>query len=372
MRVAIVTSKHPALDKRLYERQGRFLVAAGVEVHIVAPGSDQGRTADGITLHALGPAAGWVQRLRLHSRIEEHVRRIDPDILHFHDPDLLLSLGANRRQGWPVVVYDAHEDFPLAARSSRGLPLGLAQVVALGVDVVERVLARRVDGVVCAHRRRLAQLRPAGDGLYLPNYPATATFARPASDEGSDRSCIYLGTLTKERGVAMLLEGARLAPDIRWVVVGDFDEERDRLAFANQISGGCLNVEWKRVVPYAEVPGLLARAGVGIMPWRATPQHRWAAQPTKLYEYLAAGLPVVATRLDVTEEVVERTGAGLLHDADDAEHMVACVRRILDDREIAARFRRAGREAFVTTFNYDRLGPRLLAFYERLLNKRQS
>ncbi len=376
MRVAIVTSKHPAFDKRLYERQGRFLAGSGLEVHLVAPGAPEGPTADGIILHSVPQAHGWVERLRLHPAIGDCVRRIAPDIVHFHDPDLLLSLHARRGRNCPVVVYDAHEDFPLAtrsSRSSRGIPPGIAQVLAVGVDVVERVLARRVEGVVCAHRRRLRQLRPGPRGLYLPNYPSLEAFGTPAPAVARERSCVYLGLLSRERGAEMLLEGARLAPDVRWLVVGDFSPDEGRQRFlARARAEGLRNLEWVGMIPYGEVPAVLARAGVGLMPWQATPQHRWAAQPTKLYEYLAAGLPVVASRLEVTEEVVTQSGAGLLHPADNPEAMVACVRRVLDDPAGAAEFGRAGRHAFLTSFNYERLGTQLLDFYNRILHARRS
>jgi glycosyltransferase involved in cell wall biosynthesis len=367
LRIALVTSLHPALDKRIYHRQARFLARAGMDVHLVAPGAEPGITPEGIRLHGIPRHAGRLGRFHAHRAIDEAVERIAPDLVHFHDPDLLLHIRRGRYSGDPIIVYDAHEDFPLAARSSRGLPPVVAQVISLAVDATERFLARRVDGVVSAHRRRLAQLALGDRGLYLPNYPSLEAFPDPPAPVPRERHALYLGLLSPSRGAETLLAAARLAPDIRWRVVGDFQRASDREEFLARVREEEMgNLEWVGVVPYREVPSVLARAGVGLMPWRATPQHRWAAQPTKLYEYLAAALPIVASRLDITEEVVAGSGAGLLHPPDDPEALVASVRRILDDSRTAARFGRAGREAFLTRFNYERLGAELLVYYGRL------
>lgn len=361
LRLAIVTSAHPPLDKRIYERQARFLAPRGLDVHMVAPWPTQTPVAAGITLHSVPWAPGRLARFSLHRRIAEHLRRIAPDIVHFHDPDLLLSVAALRGGGDPIVVYDAHEDFPL----------GVRQPLRVVVDRVERLLVHRVDGVVCAHRRRLAQLRSGPTGFYLPNYPLRDAFPAPPAGVERERSCLYLGLLTRERGAESILSAARMAPDIRWVTVGDFNSVEERTAFLDRVrASGLTNLEWPGPVPFRDVPGVLASAGVGIMPWQATPMHRWAAQPTKLYEYMAAGLPIVASRLPITEEVVEQAGAGLLHPADDAAALVECARRILDDPATAAGMSAAGRAAFVDRFNFDRLGPELVAWYERLLGSR--
>ena len=373
MRVAVVTSIHPVLDKRIYERQCRILAQAGYEVHLIAPGAPKGPVAEGITFHSFRGASGRIGRFKAHAALKAHVRAVRPDVVHFHDPDLLFAVGDFLQDGDPVVIYDAHEDFPLASRTSLGLPLGLNIGASLVVDGIERLAARRVDGVICAHRRRLAQLRPGSDGLYFPNYPSKRAFIQ-AESSSRDRSCLYLGLLQWDRGAEALLLGAKLAPDIRWLVVGDFPTMQDRDRFLARVRTESLhNLEWIGQVPYERVPLLLATAGVGVMPWLATPQHQWASQPTKLYEYLAAGLPVVASRLQITEEVVGRSKAGLLHTAGDAHGMVASVRRILDDQTMALSAGRAGRAAFLAEFNLERIAPQFLQFYQRLIEtKRRS
>ena len=105
-------------------------------------------------------------------------------------------------------------------------------------------------------------------------------------------------------------------------------------------------------------------AGLGLL--FDVPKYR-DKEPTKFFEYMAAGLPVLATRTPVWRDLVEGTGAGLCVNPDDLDEVVAAIRTLRDDPARARAMGEAGRRAVVERFGWDGQAANLLALYRRLL-----
>ena len=91
------------------------------------------------------------------------------------------------------------------------------------------------------------------------------------------------------------------------------------------------------------------------------------AQPTKLFEYLASGVPVVASDFPVWREIVAAVDAGLLVDPTDPAAVSAAIDALLDDPERAAAMGRRGRAAVLERYRWEPQGARLVDLYSRLL-----
>lgn len=371
-RIGIITSAHPVSDKRVFQRHALFLRQAGFEVHLIAPHDRKEGQVNGVFIHGVPRRPGYRGRLLSLRAIARAAADVSADLYHFHDPDLLpVGLLLRRRMQVPVV-YDVHEDLPLAARTSRGFHPVIGWGVGALVAPVETLLARRTDAVVCAHRPRLQELLARGqEGLFLPNYPPSLVFGIPMASVPRERSAIYTGLLSEARGSSVLLAAAARSPDINYRLFAEFPLRGDYERFAGELlARGLTNVQLNGFVPFEEIPRHLATAGVGIMPWAATPQHLRGAQPSKLYEYLAARLPVVASDLPITREVIEGNGAGVLHAPSDPDDLVARLREVLDEPARAAEMGERGRAAFERKYNYEAAGQALIEMYERLWSRR--
>jgi glycosyltransferase involved in cell wall biosynthesis len=185
-----------------------------------------------------------------------------------------------------------------------------------------------------------------------------------------ERSLVYSGLLSISRGADLILDAAERMPDVKFVLLAKFMVASEEAYFSNELSRRRLpNVENRGFVPFAEVPLHLSRAGVGIMPWRRTPHHVRAAQPSKIYEYMACGLPILASDLPVTREVILGNECGRLHAADDTDDFVANAYALLDDPVFAESAGASGRLAFEERYSYEAAGQQLLLMYESLVSK---
>jgi glycosyltransferase involved in cell wall biosynthesis len=116
----------------------------------------------------------------------------------------------------------------------------------------------------------------------------------------------------------------------------------------------------------AGVIALLARAQVGVLPLHAIPNYV-VALPVKLFEYMAAGIPVVATDVSPWSDIINRHGCGLCVPVEDARALAAALTELLDDPQRARVMGERGRRAAEAHFTWESEASKLLGLYERLL-----
>jgi glycosyltransferase involved in cell wall biosynthesis len=151
---------------------------------------------------------------------------------------------------------------------------------------------------------------------------------------------------------------------------------RARLVLAGPPGDGALEETlrampgWTRVkavgmLSRPEVMDLLGQARVGVVICRPTPAYL-DAWPTKLFEYMLAGLPVVASDFPLWREIVHGAGCGVLVDPLDPIEIARALEHLLEHPEQAEAMGRRGREAVLARYNWTREEAKLLALYQRL------
>lgn len=374
MRVAYVTSVHPDWDVRIW-KTATAIAARGIDTHLVCPWDSEAEVRDGVRLHPFPRISGIGARL---SGIRRHVaarlRAIDGalDVVHFHDPDLLPMAAAR-----PVearYVYDVHENFHQEIRDRDWVPGPLRSPLSWLVDRLERRWAARCDGVVCVVPPQLPRFEGAGlRAVLVRNFASRAMFAGSATAPAEPRTRIVGTTAAhyESNGSLVFLDAARLVadthPDCRFEVGDRFASDAFRSRFLERRSRLGLDriVEIVPNVPVDQVPARLARWCVGVSSNLDEPKQRLAI-PTKVFEYFAAGVPVVASRLPLIESLVEEQECLLVEPGDESA-LAAAIRRLLDDGDEAGRRAVAGRRAFEERLNWEGEMAGLVAFYRELV-----
>ncbi|MFQ5576993.1 MAG: glycosyltransferase, partial [Anaerolineae bacterium] len=152
LHICVLTSVHRPFDGRIFHRQCVTLARAGYRVSLVAPAEFEQRVEAGVTVLGVPPAANRRERPRVWRHLFRQARRLRPDVIHFHDPELLLLVPLFRgRFGRRVkLVYDVHEYFADSLANKYWLPRPVRLAAPALARRAERALARGVDGIVCA------------------------------------------------------------------------------------------------------------------------------------------------------------------------------------------------------------------------------
>lgn len=375
-RVTILSSVHLALDNRVFYREARTLAGAGYAVTLIAV-HDHDEVRDGITIRALPQVPRW-RRPLLWRRLLGMAMTTQADIYHFHDPELLLVSPFLRLRTGRPTVYDIHEVYPEFVEVKDYLPGWLRRPLAGLTRVVEPALARHESGLIFADDQIAAAFEGANKPkVIVPNFPDLAQLsgseAAPLPD-APNKTILYLGGMERNRGAGLMLTAfhqvLQTVPDARLLLVGHFappelEQEIRRRAHELGIEAA-VNIIGR--VPYEAVPGYLRQASIGWVPWQAARKNELNV-PTKLFEYMSAGLPVVASDLASIRPFVEPGRSGLLVRPDDSQAHANALVCLLAQPDKAASLGHRGLELVQTRFNWEAVAPRLLALYDQLLSQ---
>lgn len=275
------------------------------------------------------------------------VRRLPWDVLVLHDPETMPIGWFARRRG--VVVFDLHERLPDQVRSKAWVPRPLRPIAA----ALARWGLERTD-----RRLSVTLAEPGYADLVTQDAPVFANHPRglePTTAAPNGRA-IYVGDVTVERGALDLVIAAAEA-DIGLDVVGrvsdDLADELRRAGDERLVLHGRL--------PHEEAMALVARSCVAVSPLRDLPNYRWSP-PTKVEEYLAIGVPVVATELPGTAAAVAGRAAVLVPPGD-VRALASALAEAVVDRDLRARARRDAAAGEIPTWDDEAV----VAWYRSLL-----
>ncbi len=365
MKIAHLTSVHPVVDTRILHKEAATLAAAGHDVVLVAV-AERGATLRGVRVHPVARAGSRLGRMTGTAlRVLRAARAERADVYHFHDPELI-PVGLCLKLAGKRVIYDVHDDLPAAVLSKAWITPALRRPVARVVAVLEAGLARLFDVVVVAnpaHGNRF----PAARTVAVRNLPDLAEFDTAVPSQAARAAAVvYVGDLTRARGALQMVEAMALLPPsspVRLWLGGRFSEPG--LEAACRAQAGWARVDFLGWLERAAVTGRLARARVGLVPLQPVP-HYQANTPVKLFEYMAAGLPVVTADLPLCREVVETAGCGLVVDARDPAAIAGAVQWLLEHPDEAEAMGRRGRATVEQRYTWQAESRALLAIYDRL------
>jgi len=360
-----MTSVHVPFDTRIFHKECRALAEAGHEVHLVAR-AECDEVVDGVHIHAVRKFPGKLSRiLSSPGEVKRTALALDCEIYHFHDPELLPAGIEFVRRG-KSVVYDAHEDYPDYFRRRRDYPALVRLPASIMIGALERYSARVFDAVVTPTPVIEERFRQLGARTVLVrNYPFSADLVMDDSlDTVRTNELVYVGALTFDRGVAEMVGTAALAAetvDVRLRMAGDFACPEDEAAMRNL--PGFAVADYLGRTTREETNALYAQAAIGLILFHPL-SHYMNGYPTKLFEYMAAGLPVIASDFPLWRPIFEETGCGVLVDSSNIRAVADAVVALLNDPDKAREMGRRGREAVAARYNWEREKPALLSLYE--------
>ncbi|MBF0673462.1 MAG: glycosyltransferase [Salinibacterium sp.] len=359
--VVHVSSVHPWTDNRIHYRECVSLAGLGYRVSLVAVESRITGGPSPVDVTVL-PRRPRLQRMLLGSIAAVRAAiRTGASVFHLHDPELVWAIPVLRAMG-KRVIYDAHEDLPEQVVSKEYVHPLARPLMRATAHLVVRV-ARLSNHVVTA-TETIAKRFPSGRVSVVHNYPPLREEEGSAGSVASrPLSVAYIGGISEIRGAEQMIDAlGNEAFPVGWrlELAGPMGES---LAERLQRSPGWERTDYLGHVTPDEARDLLLRARVGLVLFRDTQAHR-DALPTKMFEYFAAGIPVIASDFPLWRSIIDRLECGLLVDESSPSSIAAAIAKYAHDPELLERHAANARRAAVEVLNWSQEVPVLAAAYE--------
>jgi glycosyltransferase involved in cell wall biosynthesis len=360
-----MTSVHNVDDTRILHKECKSLARAGHDIALMAC-HDRDETLHGVRIIALGrPRNRFDRATRVAWSFYRRALRERARVYHLHDPELLW-VGLLLKLSGRKVVYDAHEDVPEQIKNKFWVPPWAKWVLSSGAKVAETVAAKVLDAIVVA-TPTIAEKFPAGKTVVVQNFPEshvaeTNGEARPF--EQRRHAFVYTGGLTEAQAAREMMEAfAQLPEGMTGTVAGRFDQ--DALEADVRASEGWKRVDYLGQVTRDGVMEAIRSARVGVVVDRGISNYL-DAYSTKMFEYMACGVPVVCSNFPLWTRLMTEADCGVLVDPTDTRAIAAAIARLAEDPKEAERLGENGRQAILTRFNWEAQVARLEALYRRL------
>ncbi len=355
------------MDTRIYSKQCKALAEAGCEVVLIAADAENG-DSEGVSIRGVPKPRNRLNRITITvwKTFREALRQ-RADIYHFHDPELLLA-GLLLKMLGKRVIYDVHEDLPRQMLTKYWIPAWSRRLLSCIVERLENFAARWMDGVVAVTPTIARRFNPRKT-VIVCNYPRLEDFASSEVSSYSDRpaNVAYVGGISRERGSVEMIQAMSFLPkekNVRLKLGGSVDPPK----LENELKSlsGFENTDLLGFLSQRSVSRLLAEVRVGLVVLH--PTHNYVdAFPVKLFEYMAAGLPVVASDFPLWKEIVGSSSCGLLVDPMDPRAIADAIQWLLTHPEEAEKMGEQGRKAAFTRYNWESEERKLFDFYCKIL-----
>lgn len=409
--VCHITSVHPSDDPRIFHKECVSLARAGYDVTLVAPGAS--REEAGVRVIGCGEKpAGRVKRAFIYARhVVDVALTVPAEVVHLHDPELLLQVGRLRRAG-RLVIFDSHEDYGVKKAYLSGLT---AELVRRATLAVERHAASKLAALICCYEKTRERLSRFVDPIaMIYNFPIVdAAEARGDEAEGRCGATPNQGQPTALQGPengahppAGDVDATASPADARaatpWVIgyaggikpmwhlkellaaVAPLEGVTVKLAGIAQASyleeltasTGWAKVDYRGTLPFGRVRQDIygpAQMGVALLDYiPAYNGKEGNLSNTKLFEILYAGLPIVATDFRAWREVIEGEDCGVCVDPNDVDAIRAAIETLRADPARAAEMGQRARRAVIEKYNWAQEEKKLLALYETVLGRSEE
>ncbi len=342
IRVVHLSTAHGRREIRVHLKECNSLAAAGYDVHyVVADGLGHERI-DKVHIHDIGLARGRFLRMLIYPwRMLRTARKLNARVYHFHDPELLLIALFLLRNG-AKVIYDSHEDVPRVLLSRDWIPHWIRPGLSAVFERFENFVAKRLSAIVGATPHitaRFAKLNTMA--VTLNNFPLRSEITDTVIiRDNKSRHICYLGGISRIRGIAEMVRALEFV-DATLILAGPFESQETEQTMRQLPAWS--KVDYRGKVSREEVRAIMAMSQAGLVFFHPEPNHLHA-QPNKIFEYMSAGLPVLASDFPLWHTLLTAAQAGLVADPMNPKAIARVIQQLLDDPAAGAQMGLNGRQ----------------------------
>jgi glycosyltransferase involved in cell wall biosynthesis len=360
-----LTSVHPRYDTRIFFKECRSLVNGKCQVVLIVADNKKNERKNNICIFDVGVRKNRLQRV-LYTTILvlRQVSLLESDVYHFHDPELI-PVGLLLKAQGKKVIYDVHEDLPRQTLSKDYIPQKIRKITAFTLELIENFSAKYFDAIVTATPHIRERFQKLGcNAINVNNYPILSELYSPDVNWSQKESAVcYVGGIANIRGIFEMVE-AISQTDAKLLLAGKFSSASQRSQAMEM--PGWTSVKELGQLNRQEVAQTLGKSVAGLVVLHPVINYI-DALPVKMFEYMSAGIPVIASNFPLWIEIIEGNQCGICVDPLNPQAIATAIQWFLEHPEEAKRMGENGRKAVEEKYNWETEAEKLRSLYSKLL-----
>lgn len=367
MKVVHLTSVHPRYDTRIFVKECVSLAKHGFEVYLVVADGKGDEEKENVHIYDVGKPNGRLDRMRnAPNRVLKKAIGLDASIYHFHDPELI-SIGLKLKKMGKKVIFDVHEDTPKQILSKPYLHKALRSLISKVFGAYEQWASKQLDAIVAATpflRDKFLQF--GATAVDVNNYPLLSEFAIGKIDWSQKQNYVcYVGGLSRVRGILEIVEAMQYAQNnTRLKIAGSYSEAS--LEQEVMQSTGWNNVDALGWQNRAGIQDVLNGSVAGLVTLHPIINYL-DALPVKMFEYMAAGIPVIASDIPLWKQIIDENQCGVCVNPFDSKAIAQAINHLVENPENAEKMGYNGQQAVLKKYNWSIEEQKLIMLYRQLI-----
>ena len=367
IKICHLTSAHPRTDSRIFLKMCSALASHGFEVNLVVADGlgnsynnnvkivDTGRCLRGRLCRMTKGVIG-VYRAAV---------KLNADVYHLHDPELI-TIGLLLKFRGKKVIFDSHEDVQAQMLFKPYLNRFTSSIIANIYRAFEILACSQFDGIVVATEKIESRFKSINKNIaVIRNYPIISEFQNQIEFSDKNKSICYAGGIYAERGITEICSALTFVhAEVSFALCGVCPDQEYMSMLERLPSWG--RVKFLGNLNRKELADFYGNSMVGMVTFHPLPNHT-ESLPTKLFEYMSAGLPVIASNFPLWNEIIEREQCGLCVDPLNPSSIASAIQYMMSNSAEAKKMGDRGRQAVINKYNWQVEEKNLLAFYNQVV-----
>jgi glycosyltransferase involved in cell wall biosynthesis len=365
MKICHISTVHPRYDVRIFLKECVSLSKSFKEVHLIIADGLGDEKKNNVQIHDIGKPKSRKDRfLNFNKLALSKAKELQAEIYHLHDPELL-RIALKLKKIGAKVIYDSHEDLPRQILNKTYIPKIIRNTVSKIVENYENKISKKLNGIITATphiRERFLKINKTT--IDINNFPIIDEIEFNSNWENRTNSIAYIGGIFKTRGIIESLDAIENTK-IKLILGGFFSPPE--LEAECKSHPAWSNVDYRGYLNRQQVNQALSEVKAGMVILEATPSYI-VSLPVKMFEYMAAGLPVVASDFPLWKSIIEENNCGICVDQTNHEEIRNKLLALISNDDKLIEMGKNGRKAVELTYNWEVEEKKLVEFYKNLNN----
>ncbi|CBJ83429.1 putative Glycosyl transferases group 1 [Xenorhabdus bovienii str. Jollieti] len=366
MKIAHLTSVHHRYDTRILLKECTSLSTFGYDVYLIVADGKEDELIQNINILDVGKPSGRLNRiLTSTNKIYKKALEVDANIYHLHDPELI-PIGLKLKKKGKIVIFDSHENVSQQILGKPYLQKSLKKIISRLYSYYEKYSLSKFDGIISATtsiKEKLIKINK--NTIAVNNFPIIndITNTNIIWDKKENRIC-YVGAISNIRGIKEMVESVSdIKTNTKITIGGNFPNNK----FENEVKNNknSNEIEFLGFLNRKQINELFSISKAGLVVLHPTINYL-DSLPVKMFEYMAAGIPIIASNFPLWKEIISSNNCGLLVNPLEPTEIANAIDFIINNSDISKEMGKNARVAIEKKYNWSIECEKLLDFYTKI------